>query len=105
MNNSNLSTLHKLTGYEGLCTYLCGGFNSNHGGHEIPAQPLINQKNPIQCDVRVWTTINKVNKPNCLITYHMSPNYFHNRGFRTIVDFTDFQSAQIIGEAKSKQYL
>ena len=91
--------------YEGLCAYLFGGFNSNHGGHELLAWPLLNQKNPIQRNVRVWTTINKVNKSNCLITYHVSSNYFHNRGFITIVDFTDFQSAQIIGEAKSKQYL
>ena len=84
MDNSNLSTLHKLTGYEGLCAYLCGGFNSNHGSHELQAWPLLNQKNSIQHDVRVRTTINKVNKPNYLITYHMSPNYFHNRGFRTM---------------------
>ena len=104
MNNSNLSTLHKLTGYEGLCAYLYGGFNSNHGGHDLPAQPLLNQKNPIQHNFRVWIAINKVNKPNCLITYHVSPNYFHNRGFGTIVDFNDFQSAQIIREAKSKPY-
>ena len=104
MENNNLSTLHKLTGYEGLCAYFCGGFNNNHCGHELPARPLLKEKNPIQCDVRVWTTINKVNKPNCLITYHVSPIYFRNHGFGTIVDFTDFQSAQIIGEAKSKPY-
>ena len=105
MNNGNLSTLQKLTRYEGLCAYLCGGFNSNHGSHELPTWPLLNQKNPIQHNVRVWIAINKVNKPNCLITYHVSPNYFHKHVFGAIVNFTDFQFAQIIGEAKSKPYL
>ena len=38
------------------------------------------------------------------IVNHVSPNYFHNHGFGTIVEITDFQSAQFIGKVKSKPY-